>query len=58
MQAKLIGRVARPAIVRWGQEGGYFRDGGNRKDAFRDELTHLLVEQKNGVQSARVVWHR
>jgi len=32
-------------IVRWGEAGGYFADAASR-DAFRDELTHLLVEQK------------
>src|SRR5204863_3261024 len=37
---QLIGRVAN-TIVRWGEEGGYFADTDSR-DAFRDELTHLL----------------
>src|SRR6478736_4721319 len=41
---QLISRVVN-TIVRWGQEGGYFADTAAR-DAFRDELTHLLVEQK------------
>src|SRR5881392_3806020 len=41
---QLIGRVVN-TIVRWGEEGGYFADGESR-DAFKDELTHLLVEQK------------
>ena len=41
---QLIGRVVN-TIVRWGQDGGYFADNASR-DAFRDELTHLLVEQK------------
>src|SRR6266852_1071489 len=41
---QLISRVAN-TIVRWGEEGGYFADAQSR-DAFRDELTHVLVEQK------------
>ena len=41
---QLIGRVVN-TIVRWGQDGGYFADNDSR-DAFRDELTHLLVERK------------
>jgi ribonucleoside-diphosphate reductase alpha chain len=40
-------------IVRWGEEGGYFADSQSR-DAFRDELTHLLVEQKMAFNSP--VW--
>src|SRR5579864_3062696 len=40
---QLISRVAN-TIVRWGEEGGYFADAESR-DAFRDELTHLLLEQ-------------
>src|ERR1700676_3063353 len=39
---QLIGRVA-STIVRWGEEGGYFANAESR-EAFRDELTHLLVE--------------
>jgi ribonucleoside-diphosphate reductase alpha chain len=39
--------------VRWGQEGGYFASNASR-DAFRDELTHLLVEQKMAFNSP--VW--
>jgi ribonucleoside-diphosphate reductase alpha chain len=49
---QLIGRVVN-TIVRWGQEGGYFLDSASR-DAFRDELTHLLVEQKMSFNSP--VW--
>src|SRR6478736_1458926 len=49
---QLIGRVAN-TIVRWGDEGGYFADAESR-DAFRDELTHLLVEQKMAFNSP--VW--
>jgi ribonucleoside-diphosphate reductase alpha chain len=49
---QLINRVA-STIVRWGQEGGYFADTASR-DAFRDELTHLLVEQKMAFNSP--VW--
>src|SRR5437016_4912818 len=49
---QLIGRVVN-TIVRWGQEGGYFADAASR-DAFRDELTHLLVEQKMAFNSP--VW--
>ncbi len=48
----LISRVA-DTIVRWGEEGGYFADAASR-DAFRDELTHLLVEQKMAFNSP--VW--
>src|SRR5712672_3148662 len=49
---QLISRVA-DTIVRWGDEGGYFADAESR-DAFRDELTHLLVEQKMAFNSP--VW--
>ena len=49
---QLIGRVV-STIVRWGQEGGYFADAESR-EAFRDELTHLLVEQKMAFNSP--VW--
>ena len=49
---QLIGRVVN-TIVRWGQDGGYFADSQSR-DAFRDELTHLLVEQKMSFNSP--VW--
>jgi ribonucleoside-diphosphate reductase alpha chain len=49
---QLIGRVAN-TIVRWGEQGGYFADAASR-DAFRDELTHLLVEQKMAFNSP--VW--
>src|SRR6195256_6986862 len=41
---QLISRVAN-TIVRWGEQGGYFADAASR-DAFREELIHLLVEQK------------
>src|SRR5262245_16320246 len=49
---QLIGRVAN-TIVRWGEQGGYFADVASR-DAFKDELTHLLVEQKMAFNSP--VW--
>src|SRR5437899_5270824 len=49
---QLIGRVVN-TIVRWAPEGGYFADAASR-DAFRDELTHLLVEQKMAFNSP--VW--
>jgi ribonucleoside-diphosphate reductase alpha chain len=49
---QLISRVVN-TIVRWGEEGGYFADDDSR-DAFRDELTHLLVEQKMAFNSP--VW--
>jgi len=49
---QLIGRVAN-TIVRWGEQDGYFADAASR-DAFRDELTHLLVEQKMAFNSP--VW--
>jgi ribonucleoside-diphosphate reductase alpha chain len=49
---QLISRVAH-TIVRWGEEGGYFADAASR-EAFRDELTHLLVEQKMAFNSP--VW--
>ncbi len=49
---QLIGRVVN-TIVKWGEEGGYFADAASR-DAFRDELTHLLVEQKMSFNSP--VW--
>jgi ribonucleoside-diphosphate reductase alpha chain len=49
---QLIGRVVN-TIVRWGEECKYFADAQSR-DAFRDELTHLLVEQKMAFNSP--VW--
>src|SRR5271170_5982688 len=49
---QLIGRVVN-TVVRWGEEGGYFANEASR-DAFRDELTHLLVEQKMSFNSP--VW--
>jgi ribonucleoside-diphosphate reductase alpha chain len=49
---QLISRVVK-TIVRWGEEGGYFANDDSR-DAFRDELTHLLVEQKMAFNSP--VW--
>src|SRR5689334_22601132 len=49
---QLIGRLVN-TIVRCGQERGYFADAASR-DAFRDELTHLLVEQKMAFNSP--VW--
>ncbi len=48
----LISRVAE-TIVHWGEQGGYF-SGPESRDAFRDELTHLLVEQKMSFNSP--VW--
>jgi len=41
---QLIGRVV-TTIVGWGEDQGYFADDDNR-DTFRDELTHLLLEQE------------
>jgi ribonucleoside-diphosphate reductase alpha chain len=49
---QLIGRVVN-TITRWGEEGGYFANADSR-DAFRDELAHLLVEQKMAFNSP--VW--
>ena len=49
---QLIGRVVN-TIVKWGEEGGYFADKASR-DAFKDELCHLLVEQKMAFNSP--VW--
>ena len=49
---QLIGRVVN-TIVRWGEEGGYFAESASR-EAFKDELTHLLVEQKMSFNSP--VW--
>src|ERR1700704_1718351 len=49
---QLIGRVVN-TIVKWGEQGGYFAHGSSR-DAFRDDLTHLLVEQKMAFNSP--VW--
>src|SRR5271167_22161 len=49
---QLIGRVVN-TIVGWGEKGGYFA-GAPARDAFRDELTHLLVEQKMAFNSP--VW--
>jgi ribonucleoside-diphosphate reductase alpha chain len=49
---QLIGRVV-DTIVRWGDEGGYFATPESR-NAFRDELAHLLVEQKMAFNSP--VW--
>src|SRR5690242_15983848 len=49
---QLIGRVV-DTVVRWGEEGGYFANTASR-DAFRDELSHLLVEQKMAFNSP--VW--
>src|SRR5882762_388344 len=49
---QLIGRVVN-TIVNWGEQGGYFANTPSR-DAFRDELTHLLVEQKMAFNSP--VW--
>ncbi len=49
---QLISRVVN-TIVRWGQEGCYF-DSEASRDAFKDELAHLLVEQKMAFNSP--VW--
>src|SRR5690348_11740218 len=49
---QLIGRVV-DTIVRWGEEGGYFATPESRV-VFRDELAHLLVEQKMAFNSP--VW--
>jgi len=49
---QLISRVVN-TIVRWGESGGYFASNESR-DTFRDELTHLLVEQKMSFNSP--VW--
>jgi ribonucleoside-diphosphate reductase alpha chain len=49
---QLIARVV-DTIVRWGDEGGYFATA-DSKNIFRDELTHLLVEQKMAFNSP--VW--
>src|SRR6266571_4725967 len=49
---QLISRVAN-TIVRCGEADGYFADAASR-EAFRDELTHLLVEQKMAFNSP--VW--
>src|SRR3984885_14785172 len=48
----LISRVV-DTIVRWGGEGGYFATP-ESKNIFRDELAHLLVEQKVAFNSP--VW--
>jgi ribonucleoside-diphosphate reductase alpha chain len=48
----LISRVA-DTIVGWGEKGGYFASPADR-EIFRDELTHLLVEQKMAFNSP--VW--
>ncbi|MGB8541336.1 MAG: vitamin B12-dependent ribonucleotide reductase [Candidatus Acidiferrales bacterium] len=49
---QLISRVV-DTIVRWGEEGGYFATP-ESKNTFRDELAHLLVEQKVAFNSP--VW--
>ncbi len=49
---QLIGRVV-STIVGWGEKGGYFASA-EAREAFRDELTHLLVEQKMSFNSP--VW--
>ena len=49
---QLFGRVVN-TIVRWGEEGGYFSTP-ESKAVFRDELAHLLVEQKMAFNSP--VW--
>src|SRR3984893_1590469 len=49
---QLIGRVV-DTIVDWGELGGYFASPAAR-DAFSDDLTHLLVQQKMSFNSP--VW--
>jgi ribonucleoside-diphosphate reductase alpha chain len=49
---QLISRVV-DTVVRWGEDGGYFANTASH-DAFRDELAHLLVEQKMAFNSP--VW--
>ena len=49
---QLIARVV-DSVVNWGHRGGYFSSIESR-DAFRDDLTHLLVEQKMAFNSP--VW--
>ena len=49
---QLIGRVA-DTIVGWGERGGYFASAASR-EAFRDDLIHLLVQQKMSFNSP--VW--
>src|ERR1700694_5708495 len=49
---QLIGRVVN-TIVGWGERGSYYASYSTR-DAFRDDLTHLLVEQKMSFNSP--VW--
>src|SRR6267143_226284 len=49
---QLIGRVV-DTIVAWGEQGGYFASSTDR-ETFRDDLTHLLVEQKMAFNSP--VW--
>ncbi len=49
---QLIGRVVK-SIVGWGERGSYFANDAAR-DAFRDDLAHLLVEQKMSFNSP--VW--
>jgi ribonucleoside-diphosphate reductase alpha chain len=49
---QLIGRVVR-TITQWGREGGYFASEGDG-DAFRDELTHILLYQMASFNSP--VW--
>jgi ribonucleoside-diphosphate reductase alpha chain len=49
---QLVGRVT-DTLTRWGEEGGYFASAEDR-DTFRDELTHLLLQQKVAFNSP--VW--
>src|ERR1051326_7116021 len=49
---QLIGRVVR-TITQWGREGGYFATEADG-DAFRDELTHILLYQMASFNSP--VW--
>jgi ribonucleoside-diphosphate reductase alpha chain len=49
---QLIGRVVN-TIVGWGEAGRYFASA-TARDAFRDDLTHLLVQQKMSFNSP--VW--
>src|SRR5688500_10645780 len=49
---QLIGRVVR-TMTQWGREGGYFASEADG-DAFRDELTHILLYQMAAFNSP--VW--
>ena len=49
---QLVGRVVE-TIFRWGKDGGYFATPEDA-ETFKDELTHLLVQQKSAFNSP--VW--